>query len=103
MRKTNAEIVAQIKAGQTTLGIEYGSTRIKAVLDDADNEPIAVGTYDWENSYEGGYWTYPQKDLLVGLAGAYASLKTAVRECYGVTLHRVGARHLRHDARLSAL
>ena len=38
-----------IKAGKTVLGIEFGSTRIKAVLVDVSHTPIAMGTYDWEN------------------------------------------------------
>ena len=91
MAKTTEEIAAQIAAGSTTLGIEFGSTRIKAVLDDADNEPIAVGTYDWENSYVDGHWTYGDDEIFAGLAGCYASLKANVREKYGVTLSHVGA------------
>ena len=44
---------------ETALGIEFGSTRIKAVLIDKANEPLASGSFDWENSYENGVWTYP--------------------------------------------
>lgn len=91
MPKTTEQIVADLEAGRTTLGIEYGSTRIKAVLDDADNEPIAVGTHDWENQFADGYWTYPEEELVSGLQAAYASLKRDVRERYGVTLKEVGA------------
>ena len=88
---TTSDIAAQIEAGSCTLGIEYGSTRIKAVLDDAENNPIAVGTFDWENSLKDGYWTYDESELISGIQAAYASLKANVTERYGVTLHRVGA------------
>lgn len=82
---------AAVEAGDTTLGIEYGSTRIKAVLIDADHTTLATGTFDWENSLVDGYWTYAEQELLDGLAAAYASLKADVRERYGVVLRRVGA------------
>ncbi len=82
---------AAVEAGDATLGIEYGSTRIKAVLIDADYTTLATGTFDWENSFVDGYWTYAEQELLDGLAAAYASLKENVRERYGVALRRVGA------------
>ena len=85
------QIVADIEAGRTSLGIEYGSTRIKAVLDDSNNEPIAIGTFDWENSLVDGYWTYSEQEIFEGLKTCYASLKADVAEKYGVTLKKVGA------------
>ena len=88
---TKADIIRQIEGGACTLGIEYGSTRIKAVLDDAQNNPIAVGTFDWENSLKDGYWTYDESELVSGIQAAYASLKANVAERYGVSLHRLGA------------
>lgn len=91
MSNTTEQIVAQIEAGKTTLGIEYGSTRIKAVLDGTDNEPIAIGTFDWENSFKDGYWTYGEDEIFEGLKAAYASLKADVASKYGVKLVRVGA------------
>ena len=91
MAKTREQIVAELEAGTTTLGIEFGSTRIKAVLDDADNNPIAIGTYDWENSYVDGHWTYGDDEIFAGLTGCYASLKADVAAKYGVTLTHVGA------------
>ena len=91
MTKSTAEIIQDIESGATTLGIEYGSTRIKAVLDDSDNNPIAVGTFDWENSYVDGYWTYSEDELLRGLTSTYLSLKSCVKELYGVTIRRIGA------------
>ena len=91
MSKTKEQIVADIEAGRTSLGIEYGSTRVKAVLDDADNEPIAIGTFDWENSLIDGYWTYSEDEIFEGLKTCYASLKADVEAKYGVTLRKVGA------------
>ncbi len=76
---------------ETALGIEFGSTRIKAVLIDKANEPLASGSYDWENSYENGVWTYPVEKFWVGLQTAFASLKKNVAEKYGVKLETVGA------------
>ena len=91
MAKTKEQIIQDIESGATTLGIEYGSTRIKAVLDDADNNPIAIGTFDWENTFDGTYWTYAEEELISGIQAAYASLKADVAEKYGVTLTKVGA------------
>ena len=56
-RDVNA-VKNDIMTGKTALGIEFGSTRIKAVLVGADNMPIATGSHDWENSYEDNIWTY---------------------------------------------
>lgn len=53
-----AEAKAAILANKTALGIEFGSTRIKAVLVDDKNQPIASGGHEWENRYENGVWTY---------------------------------------------
>ena len=85
------EIIRQIEDGQCTLGIEYGSTRIKAVLDGTDNKPVATGVFDWENTFDGTYWTYSEEELLTGLASTYQSLKAQVKERYGITLKRVAA------------
>ena len=82
---------AAILEGRTALGIEFGSTRIKAVLVDEANQPIAIGTHDWENSYVDGHWTYGEDEIWAGLASCYASLKADVRERYGVTLTKLGA------------
>ena len=54
-----------IKAGKAVLGIEFGSTRIKAVLVDGSHTPIAMGTYDWENRLENNIWTYSLEDIRI--------------------------------------
>ena len=61
------------------------------MLDDSDNNPIAIGTFDWENTFDGTYWTYAQDELTSGIQAAYASLKADVERRYGVTLHSLGA------------
>ena len=54
----------------TALGIEFGSTRIKAVLVDDKNQPIASGAYEWENQYVDGIWTYSLEEIWKGLQGS---------------------------------
>ena len=76
---------------KTALGIEFGSTRIKAVLIGADNAPIAAGDHEWENRYEKGVWTYSLEDIWSGLQDAYAKMAADVKEKYGIILTRVGA------------
>ncbi len=85
------KIKQAILNAETALGIEFGSTRIKAVLVDEANEPLASGSYDWENSYENGIWTYPIEKVWVGLQGAFGALKNSVEEKYGIKLTKVGA------------
>ena len=80
-----------IASGQAVLGIEFGSTRIKAVLIDDTHNPIALGTYDWENRLENNIWTYSLEDIWAGLRGCYASLKEDVKTKYDVELTRLGA------------
>lgn len=81
----------KIISGNTYLGIEFGSTRIKAVLIDDTFEPIASGGFDWENRLENGIWTYSLDDIMKGLRTSYASLKKDVQEKYGVKLTKLGA------------
>lgn len=80
-----------IEQGNTALGIEFGSTRIKAVLVDGKNKPIAQGSYEWENRFEHGIWTYHLADAEVGLISCFRSLKEDVKKKYGITLHTIGA------------
>lgn len=77
--------------GKTTLGIEFGSTRIKAVLIDENHTPIASGSHDWENSYVNNLWTYSLEDIWNGLQNCYQNLKNDVNKKYGITLQTVGA------------
>lgn len=80
-----------IKAGKTVLGIEFGSTRIKAVLVDVSHTPIAMGTYDWENRLENNIWTYSLEDIWKGLQSCYKSLTDDVEAKYGEKLTTLGA------------
>lgn len=81
----------KIKQGKTYLGIEFGSTRIKAVLIDDTFAPIAAGSREWENRYENGVWTYSLDDIIGGLQSCYASLAENVKERYGVAPETYGA------------
>ncbi len=74
-----------------TLGIELGSTRIKAVLIDENHLPIASGSYAWENRLENGVWVYPLEQAEEGVRACYADLKRDVLEKYGEKLTKVGA------------
>ncbi len=91
MKEQNATIGSAIAAGETYLGIELGSTRIKAVLIDRAHRPIASGSHHWENKLENGVWTYSLDDVWSGLRDCYAKLSSDVLSQYGVTLTRVGA------------
>lgn len=80
-----------IESGRTALGIEFGSTRIKAVLIGDDHKLIASGSYAWENQYENGIWTYSLDDVWKGLQESYRELAEAVQKEYGVPLRTIGA------------
>ncbi|MDR3224925.1 MAG: ATPase [Clostridiales Family XIII bacterium] len=86
-----SEARRMIEAGRTALGIELGSTRMKAVLIDEDHETLATGSYDWENLFEDGVWTYRLGDVWEGLKSCYGRLADNVRETYGVTLKTTGS------------
>ena len=73
------------------LGIELGSTRIKAALIDDTYSPVAGGSFDWENEFAGGYWTYPIEKIHKGVQECFKSLKDDVLEKYSVKLVSVGA------------
>ena len=75
----------------TALGIELGSTRIKAVLIDEKHIPIASGSHEWENQLVDGIWTYSMEAVTAGIQDCYADLKRDVKEKYGITLTEVGA------------
>ena len=76
---------------KTALGIELGSTRIKAVLIDENFIPIASGDYEWENQLVNGVWTYSMDAVHTGLRSCFAALKADVKEKYGLELTEVGA------------
>ena len=80
----------KIRAGKTSLGIEFGSTRIKAVLIDDTYTTVAAGDYGWASHLEDGLWSYSQEEIWTGLQTAYAALAEDVENAYGEKLTRVG-------------
>ncbi len=85
----NAQTI--IESGRAVLGIEFGSTRIKAVLVDEENKPIAQGSHTWENQLIDGLWTYSIQAIWEGLQDCYASLRQNVKEQYGIEITRLAA------------
>ena len=80
------EIKQSIENGKAVLGIEFGSTRIKAVLIGTDNTPIASGSHDWENRLENNIWTYSLEDIWNGLQDCYANMIADVKANYDVAV-----------------
>lgn len=80
-----------IDSGRALLGIELGSTRIKAVLTDAVGNPLAQGSHTWENKLVNGLWTYSITDIWQGLQDCYASLRQDIKNRYATELRRVAA------------
>jgi sugar (pentulose or hexulose) kinase len=91
MNMNQNDIQKAIDGGKTVLGIELGSTRIKAVLIGEDHKPIASGSHDWENQYENGLWTYSLEDVWKGLQESYRNLNNEVTGKYNTTLKAIGA------------
>lgn len=91
MNDARTQAAAAISEGRTALGIEFGSTRIKAVLIGPDNAPLASGGHDWENQFVNRIWTYDDEAIWAGLRSCYAELAAQVSRDYGVTLTRVGS------------
>ena len=85
------EIKKTIEEGKAVLGIEFGSTRIKAVLIDEDKSPIASGSYDWENQLVDNVWTYSMEKIQNGLQGCYQDLVKDVEAKYNVKLTKFAA------------
>lgn len=85
------EIKKTIEEGKAVLGIEFGSTRIKAVLIDEDKSPIASGSYDWENQLVDNIWTYSMEKIQNGLQGCYQDLVKDVEAKYDVKLTKFAA------------
>lgn len=76
---------------KTVIGIELGSTRIKAVMLDEKHSPIASGSFDWNNRFENGIWTYHYDEIITGLQSCFTDLKKDVEVRYGVKLTTTGA------------
>lgn len=87
---TNEQIREAIAAGHTCLGMEFGSTRIKAVLIDDDHRVLASGAVTWENRFENGIWTYDLADAVANMQMCFAALRQEVEKLYGMALARVG-------------
>jgi len=85
------DIQKAIESGKISLGLELGSTRIKAVLISEDHKPIASGSHEWENQYENGIWTYSLDAVWEGLQESYRNLSNEVTEKYGVKLKSIGS------------
>ena len=80
-----------IEQGRAILGIEFGSTRIKAVLTDELNRPIAQGAHEWENQLADGLWTYSTEAIWYGLQDCYADLRANVRKLYDIEIEKLAA------------
>ncbi|SCH56109.1 xylulokinase [uncultured Bacteroides sp.] len=80
-----------IETGKAILGIELGSTRIKAVLIDQENKPIAQGNHTWENQLVDGLWTYSIEAIWSGLQDCYADLRSNVKNLYGIEIENLAA------------
>lgn len=80
-----------IQAGKAVLGIEFGSTRIKAVLIDQNNNPIAQGSHEWENQLVDGLWTYSIDAIWNGLQDCYTDLRKNVKEQYNCEIENLAA------------
>lgn len=80
-----------IESGKAILGIEFGSTRIKAVLIDQENKPIAQGSHTWENQLVDGLWTYSVEAIWTGLQDCYADLRSNIKDLYDTELETLAA------------
>ena len=79
----------QIEEGKAVLGIEFGSTRIKAVLIDEEHHPIASGSHEWENQLVDGVWTYSIDAIWSGLQDCYADLRSNVKKLYDTEIEKM--------------
>jgi sugar (pentulose or hexulose) kinase len=91
VNQQQGDATALVRAGEAFLGVELGSTRIKASLIAPDTTPLASGSFAWENQLRDGVWTYAMEDVWTGLAACYASLVDDVRARFGLELTRVAA------------
>ena len=86
-----SDVKSVIESGRAVLGIEFGSTRIKAVLIGEDHAPIATGAHDWENMLVDGIWTYSLDMIWEGISDCYSKMAQDAKEKYGVTIKRLAA------------
>ena len=86
-----SDVKSAIIKGETAIGIEFGSTRIKTVMVGKDNTPIASGSHDWENSYENNIWTYSLESIWKGIQDSYRKMADNVKEQFGVEIQTTGA------------
>src|SRR5699024_12349469 len=75
-----------VESGQLSVGIELGSTRIKTIAIAPNCETIATGSFEWENKYENGYWTYSINDVWVGIQKSYAEMSQSIKDNYHVQI-----------------
>jgi sugar (pentulose or hexulose) kinase len=87
----DGSVKQSISEGKTSLGIELGSTRIKAVLIDENHRPVASGSHDWENQLIDGVWTYNLADLWTGIQSSFRNLAEDLRIRYGLSLAATGS------------
>ncbi len=87
----NIEAKKTIESGKAILGIEFGSTRIKAVLIDENNKPIAQGSHEWENQLVDGLWTYSIEAIWNGVQNCYADLRANVKKDYDTDIEILAA------------
>lgn len=86
----NVETIRQmIDEGRAVVGIEFGSTRIKAVMIGEDHVPVASGSHDWENRLDGHIWTYTLDDIWQGLRACYSDMVRDVKETYGTEVKKL--------------
>lgn len=81
----------KLEQKSTSLGLELGSTRIKAVLAGPDGTVLASGAHDWQNRFEGGYWTYHLDEVWTGVQHAFRDLARNYEAAFGEPLRTVGA------------
>ena len=91
MTQQGTEAAKAISEGQTSLGVEFGSTNIKACLIGPDHQVLATGNHAWENQFVDRLWTYSEDAIWSGLQDAVAGLMANVEKSYGVKLTRIGA------------
>ncbi|MBO6109055.1 MAG: FGGY-family carbohydrate kinase [Eubacterium sp.] len=80
-----------IENGEAILGVEFGSTRIKALLIDGEHNVIASGDHEWENQYDNGIWTYSLDAIWNGLQDAYRKLTIDAKDKYDAQVTQLKA------------